>query len=80
MELKDWNPILKSAYAEILKDTFRQSHNSKIKERDRIIRNYKPSIYEHLKPQRNGQCPCGSGKKYKNCCINKKGKIRNGRN
>ena len=23
-------------------------------------------------PDRNGPCPCGSGKKYKNCCINKK--------
>ena len=22
-------------------------------------------------PGRNDQCPCGSGKKYKNCCINK---------
>jgi SEC-C motif len=22
-------------------------------------------------PDRNGPCPCGSGKKYKNCCINK---------
>jgi len=23
------------------------------------------------KISRNGPCPCGSGKKYKNCCINK---------
>jgi uncharacterized protein len=22
------------------------------------------------KPGRNDPCPCGSGKKYKNCCIN----------
>ncbi|MCA9255995.1 MAG: SEC-C domain-containing protein [Phycisphaerales bacterium] len=22
--------------------------------------------------QRNDPCPCGSGKKYKQCCINKK--------
>jgi hypothetical protein len=26
---------------------------------------------------RNDPCPCGSGKKYKNCCLNKpKGKIK----
>jgi len=24
------------------------------------------------KPQRNDLCPCGSGEKYKHCCINKK--------
>lgn len=23
------------------------------------------------KPNRNDPCPCGSGKKYKNCCIDK---------
>ena len=23
------------------------------------------------KPGRNEKCPCGSGKKYKKCCINK---------
>ena len=23
------------------------------------------------KIQRNAPCPCGSGKKYKNCCLNK---------
>lgn len=25
-----------------------------------------------MKIGRNGQCPCGSGKKYKNCCLNRK--------
>ena len=23
------------------------------------------------KPHRNGPCPCGSGKKYKKCCMEK---------
>ncbi|MGZ3742840.1 MAG: PBPRA1643 family SWIM/SEC-C metal-binding motif protein [Pseudobdellovibrionaceae bacterium] len=26
--------------------------------------------YEDPKFRRNGPCPCGSGKKYKKCCIN----------
>ena len=25
--------------------------------------------YSHLKVGRNDTCPCGSGKKYKKCCI-----------
>lgn len=25
---------------------------------------------------RNDPCPCGSGRKYKNCCANKTGRIR----
>ena len=31
------------------------------------LRKKKP---EYIKLGRNDQCPCGSGKKYKNCCIN----------
>ena len=31
-------------------------------------RNRKPSIREY-KIGRNDPCPCGSGKKYKNCCL-----------
>jgi uncharacterized protein YecA (UPF0149 family) len=23
------------------------------------------------RPERNGKCPCGSGRKYKKCCLNK---------
>lgn len=26
---------------------------------------------ERLKPERNHPCPCGSGKKFKKCCLNK---------
>ena len=26
---------------------------------------------------RNQKCPCGSGKKYKKCCINKQQQVRN---
>ena len=40
------------------------------KDRDKIARDYKKSKTYHApkKPGRNDPCPCGSGKKYKNCC------------
>jgi preprotein translocase subunit SecA len=31
----------------------------------------KPKQRSTAKVGRNDPCPCGSGKKYKNCCINK---------
>lgn len=30
----------------------------------------KPYVREGSKTQRNDPCPCGSGKKYKRCCLN----------
>ncbi len=36
---------------------------------DRIVRNTTPHIADE-KIGRNDSCPCGSGKKYKKCCIN----------
>ena len=33
-------------------------------------------VREHAKIGRNDKCPCGSGKKYKNCCL-KTGKYEN---
>ncbi len=29
------------------------------------------TIHSDGKPKRNDPCPCGSGKKFKQCCINK---------
>lgn len=29
-----------------------------------------PWVRKNLKVNRNDPCPCGSGKKFKNCCIN----------
>lgn len=29
----------------------------------------KPLVRDYLKIGRNDQCPCGSGKKYKKCCL-----------
>lgn len=35
-----------------------------------LINNYKKPFKITVKtPQRNDLCPCGSGKKYKNCCL-----------
>ena len=34
--------------------------------------NRKPSIRENKKIGRNDPCPCGSGKKFKHCCMNTK--------
>jgi hypothetical protein len=47
-------------------EDFRYGHLSK-KEREADIQ----PIRTEPKYQRNDPCPCGSGKKYKNCCINK---------
>jgi uncharacterized protein YecA (UPF0149 family) len=41
-------------------------------ERARILNEYKSTIIAKSdKVGRNDPCPCGSGKKYKNCCQNK---------
>lgn len=32
----------------------------------------KPFVRESKKTHRNEKCPCGSGNKYKKCCLNKK--------
>lgn len=33
------------------------------------IRNKENQVIKTAKPERNDPCPCGSGKKFKNCCI-----------
>jgi uncharacterized protein YecA (UPF0149 family) len=41
-------------------------------ERARILNEYRSTvIVKSDKFGRNDPCPCGSGKKYKNCCLNK---------
>ena len=34
-----------------------------------IPRKPKQQVREYKKIGRNDECPCGSGKKYKNCCL-----------
>jgi uncharacterized protein len=36
------------------------------------IRNRETQVRKPLQPKRNDPCPCGSGKKFKNCCGGKK--------
>ena len=54
-ELPEWDVILTPEKRKELFLTQRKSHT--------IIRDKKPG--------RNDPCPCGSGKKYKNCCMRK---------
>jgi uncharacterized protein len=35
------------------------------------IRNKENQVVKHVMPERNDPCPCGSGKKFKNCCMGK---------
>ncbi len=41
---------------------------------EKLLNPPKPSISTHLKIGRNDPCICGSGKKYKKCCLNVTGK------
>ena len=41
-----------------------------------MMRVYKPITAGTKKPKRNEPCPCGSGKKYKNCCGTKRSEKR----
>ncbi len=54
-DLEEWAPILS------------------VEERDEIKKSYNRSkiVVKDKKIGRNEPCPCGSGKKYKQCCINK---------
>ena len=56
---------------------FSSSCNQKINFFDRdghYIKPIEPYVREEPKVGRNDACPCGSGKKYKKCCINLKTK------
>jgi uncharacterized protein YecA (UPF0149 family) len=35
------------------------------------IRNKENQVIKPVAPERNDPCPCGSGKKFKNCCMGK---------
>ena len=39
-------------------------------ERNAVVICSKGTYHADAKPGRNDKCPCGSGKKYKNCCGN----------
>lgn len=54
--LEEWNNILPSEKRDEITKEFNQS---------------KIFTHEDKKIGRNDPCPCGSGKKYKKCCINK---------
>jgi len=66
------NDLFNSPYTTMIEKDLQKMLRKKPKYKDRYIKNYQQSIYEHLNIQRNAHCPCGSGKKYKKCCIDKK--------
>lgn len=43
---------------EVMAKAWKNAHTQKVRKFDKI--------------NRNDTCPCGSGKKFKNCCLNKK--------
>lgn len=40
---------------------------SKVFQQD--LSQYDPDLLKRVEPSRNAPCPCGSGKKYKRCCL-----------
>ena len=36
-----------------------------------VFMTYEPYVRPHAKVGRNDQCPCGSGRKFKQCCLEK---------
>ena len=48
--------------------------NDQMKKLQVLAQRYKDAhtqkVREYPKVNRNDKCPCGSGKKYKNCCMN----------
>ena len=53
--LEEWNDVLSEDRRQELYDEYRRSR----------------TVHVEKKPGRNEPCPCGSGKKYKNCCMKK---------
>ena len=47
--------------------------NNQMKQLEELAKTWKKAhtqkVREHKKIGRNDLCPCGSGKKYKNCCL-----------
>ena len=52
-------------------ETPEQFAERKIKHAQEKLRNPEVNKYTQLKVGRNDPCPCGSGKKFKKCCLNK---------
>ena len=50
-----------------------QEYATSLEEHYQMIRSFPDATMIHVSPriERNAPCPCGSGKKYKKCCINK---------
>ena len=56
---------------DLKQDTITYASPYSHKESDSRKEGFYHPVRTELKIQRNEPCPCGSGKKYKKCCINK---------
>lgn len=52
-------------------DEIARQYNARKKEKDLVATNVVPFKRDKPKVGRNEPCPCGSGKKYKKCCLDK---------
>jgi preprotein translocase subunit SecA len=63
-------------------ERFRRREEKEKRHRDQLPTEDEPPLpppvdpirKEEVEPGRNDPCPCGSGKKYKHCCLKKKRK------
>ena len=80
IKLDEAENLLKGAYLNsVLMDMEKANRKEKRKNPGNVeivSRGSVPYRVENVKPGRNEQCPCGSGKKYKKCCL-LKGEIAN---
>ena len=73
-EVQNHNQLLTSlsAFRKHLKDVFDELEKINLVQNE-TIENITQSQDDHKKIGRNSPCPCGSGKKYKKCCLAKNG-------
>lgn len=75
VDLQEAEDALKSAYLDAVADQFTEESPKEakvVKVQDQLIKlPNKMMIRAKEKIGRNAPCPCGSGKKYKKCCMEK---------
>lgn len=78
LERKEYIPVdghdCLCSHREIIVKTEEEKYQDALKEEEERIEKeneWKKKLSKTIKFKRNDQCPCGSGKKFKKCCINK---------
>ena len=60
--------VITPRYREVRQNLERKEQSKKKETNERVIKNEKTQPIKKKKVGRNEPCPCGSGKKYKQCC------------